>query len=897
MDAKTVDRRAQHQPRLEDDPLVRGLGRYAADAPLTGQTYAYFVRSPHAFADIRSIDTEAAKAVPGVLAVLTATDMEGIGNISQHPPLAGRGGQKLIIPHRPALAGETVRHVGEAVAVVVAETLTAAQDGAEAVIVDYEERTPVVDLREAVRDGAPQIWPEAPGNIAVNWPGLAKDPDANAQEVDRIIASAKHVARVSLVHQRILVQSMEPRGATASYDPADDSYFLRCCSQSARALRDGLAPILGVPNPRLRVVTEDVGGAFGLKTGPYPEYLAILVAARKIGRPVHWMSNRAEAFLSDNHARDAYSDVELALDERGKFLALRVRHLGSMGAFIGAVGANIQTVNLTRCLPGMYDIPMIDIAVRCVFTNTTTTAPYRGAGRPEANFILERVIDEAARMTGIDPIKLRRRNLIKSSAMPYKTAVGTTIDSGEFETVLDKALALADHDGFKQRRREAAKRGKYRGFGISCMLEHAGGFPLEGTALSFPGGEHLVLGLNVQSTGQGHATVFNPMLAEQLGIKPEHIEHRHGDSAMEIAGYASVGSRSAMTVSHALIKTVEALLNKGKTIAATVLETAETDIEYRDGRFGVVGTDRSVTLFDLAARAKEMKKRGEIPEDLDTKTNAETPLTFPNGCHIAEVEIDPETGMVEIVNYVAVDDCGTIYNHTIVEGQLVGGLMQGIGQALGEHIAYDRESGQLLSGTFMDYFMPRADILPPLALRDRGVPSPANALGAKGAGEAGATGSIPALANAVHDALKPLDIHHVEMPYTPGRIWRFHGIRRIISRHACSQTGRAGHHAGRYRSGDSGGSSGEGLDARRTVPPQHRHARRPGHGVPAAQDHRQPVLRRHQVPRIVPGHHASGTYPDQQRLRAERAHRARVNRAAGLQVHRRQDPPRQPRTR
>jgi len=772
MDAKTVDRRAQYQPRLEDDPLVRGLGRYAADAPLTGQTYAYFVRSPHAFADIRSIDTEAAKAVPGVLAVLTATDMEGIGNISQHPPLAGRGGQKLIIPHRPALAGETVRHVGEAVAVVVAETLTAAQDGAEAVIVDYEERTPVVDLREAVRDGAPQIWPEAPGNIAVNWPGLAKDPDANAQEVDRIIASAKHVARVSLVHQRILVQSMEPRGATASYDPADESYFLRCCSQSARALRDGLAPILGVPNPRLRVVTEDVGGAFGLKTGPYPEYLAILVAARKIGRPVHWMSNRAEAFLSDNHARDAYSDVELALDERGKFLALRVRHLGSMGAFIGAVGANIQTVNLTRCLPGMYDIPMIDIAVRCVFTNTTTTAPYRGAGRPEANFILERVIDEAARMTGIDPIKLRRRNLIKSSAMPYKTAVGTTIDSGEFETVLDKALALADHDGFKQRRREAAKRGKYRGFGISCMLEHAGGFPLEGTSLSFPGGDHLVLGLNVQSTGQGHATVFNPMLAERLGIKPEQIEHRHGDSAMEIAGYASVGSRSAMTVSHALIKTVEALLNKGKTIAATVLETAETDIEYRDGRFGVVGTDRSVTLFDLAARAKEMKKRGEIPEDLDTKTNAETPLTFPNGCHIAEVEIDPKTGEMALVAYAAVDDCGRPLNTMIVEGQTHGSIAQGLGQAMLENAIYDSSGGQLVTGSFMDYAMPRASDMPAFKDAIHSVPATTNPLGVKGAGEAGTTAAIAAVMNAIADAIPGGAGAHLDMPATPEKLWQ-----------------------------------------------------------------------------------------------------------------------------
>ena len=772
MDAKTVDRRAQHQPRLEDDPLVRGLGRYAADTPLTGQTYAYFVRSSHAFADIRSIDTAAAKAVPGVLAVLTAADMEGIGNISQHPPLAGRGGQKLIIPHRPALAGETVRHVGEAVAVVIAETLTAAQDGAEAVTVDYEERTPVVDLREAVREGAPQIWPEAPGNIAVNWPGLAKDPDANAQEVDRIIASAKHVARVSLVHQRILVQSMEPRGATASYDPADESYFLRCCSQSARALRDGLAPILGVPNPRLRVVTEDVGGAFGLKTGPYPEYLAILVAARKIGRPVHWMSNRAEAFLSDNHARDAYSDVELALDERGKFLALRVRHLGSMGAFIGAVGANIQTVNLTRCLPGMYDIPMIDIAVRCVFTNTTTTAPYRGAGRPEANFILERVIDEAARMTGIDPIKLRRRNLIKSSAMPYKTAVGTTIDSGEFETVLDKALALADHDGFKQRRREAAKRGKYRGFGISCMLEHAGGFPLEGTALSFPGGEHLVLGLNVQSTGQGHATVFNPMLAERLGIKPEQVEHRHGDSAMEIAGYASVGSRSAMTVSHALIKTVEALLNKGKMIAATVLETAETDIEYRDGRFGVVGTDRSVTLFDLAARAKEMKKRGDIPEDLDTKTNAETPLTFPNGCHIAEVEIDPKTGEMALVAYAAVDDCGRPLNTMIVEGQTHGSIAQGLGQAMLENAIYDSSGGQLVTGSFMDYAMPRASDMPAFKDAIHSVPATTNPLGVKGAGEAGTTAAIAAVMNAIADAIPGGAGAHLDMPATPEKLWQ-----------------------------------------------------------------------------------------------------------------------------
>jgi aerobic carbon-monoxide dehydrogenase large subunit len=772
MDSQTVERRAQHQPRLEDGPLVRGLGRYAADAPMAGEAQAYFVRSPHAFADIRSIDTTAAKAVPGVLCVLTAADMEGIGNLSQHPPLAGRGGQKLIVPHRPALAGKTVRHVGEAVAVVVAETLIAAQDAAELVAVDYQERTPAVDLREAIREGAPQLWPEAPGNIAVDWPGLAADPNANASEVDRIIASAAHVARVAVVNQRIMVQSMEPRGATASYDSTGDSYYLRCCSQSARALRDGLAPILGVPNQRLRVVTEDVGGAFGLKTGPYPEYLAILLAARKIGRPVHWMSNRAEAFLSDNHARDAFSDVELALDERGKFLALRVRHLGNMGAYIGAIGANIQTVNLTRCFPGMYDIPRIDMGVRCVFTNTTPTAPYRGAGRPEANFMLERVVDEAARVTGIDPVKLRRRNLIKPSAMPYKTAVGTTIDSGEFATVLDKALALAEYDGFRQRRRAAAKRGKYRGLGIACMLEHAGGAPLEGTALSFPGGETLVLGLNVQSTGQGHASAFNPLLAERLGIKPERIEHRHGDSAMEIAGYASVGSRSAMTVSHALIKTAEAMLAKGKTIAATVLEAADTDIEYRDGRFSVVGTDRAISLFDLAARAKEMKKRGEIAEDLDTKTNAETPLTFPNGCHIAEVEIDPATGALALIAYIAVDDCGKALNAMIVEGQTHGAIAQGVGQAMMEQAVFDASGGQLITGSFMDYAMPRADDLPVFKDVIHAVPAKTNPLGVKGAGEAGTTAAISALMNAVADAIPGGAGAHLDMPATAEKIWR-----------------------------------------------------------------------------------------------------------------------------
>jgi aerobic carbon-monoxide dehydrogenase large subunit len=771
MDAVT-HQSAQRRPRVEDDRLLRGNGRYAADAPLPGQAHAYFVRSPHAFADITAIGIDDAKAAPGVLAVLTATDMTaaGIGNVSQHPPLVGRGGKKLVLPHRPALAGERVMHVGEPVVLVIADTLHAALDAAELVTIEYAEHTPAIGLREATQEGAPQLWPDAHGNIAIDWPGPAPDPDANAAEVDRIIAGAKRVARVAVTHQRIVVASMEPRGATASYDPANDSYTLYACSQSARALRDGLAPILGVPNRRLRVTTDDVGGAFGLKTGPYSEYLAILVASRIVGRPVHWMSTRAESFLSDNHARDGISEAELALDERGKFLALRIRHFANMGAFIGAVGANIQTLNYTRCFPGMYDIRAIDVNVRCVFTNTVQTGPYRGAGRPEANYVLERVVDEAARISGIDPIKLRRRNLTPPKAMPYRTAVGTTIDSGDFATILDKALALSEYDKFKERRREAKKRGKYRGLGVSCMLEHAGGMPLEGTSLSFPGGQSLVLGLNVQSTGQGHATVFPPMVAERLGIATEEVHHVHGDSALEIPGYASVGSRSAMTVSHALVKTVDAMLTNGKSIAALLLEAAEADIAYRSGHFEVVGTDRRISLFDLAARAADMAKRGEIPESLDTKVNAETPLTFPNGCHIAEVEVDPATGQVTIAAYTAVDDCGTVLNHMIVEGQVHGSIAQGLGQALMESIAYDPSNGQLITGSFMDYAMPRAEDMPPLREGIHSVPATTNPVGVKGAGEAGTTASIAAVMNAIADAIP--GGARLDMPATPEKVWR-----------------------------------------------------------------------------------------------------------------------------
>ncbi len=769
MDATTDATTHSFHGRVEDDVLVRGHGRYVADAPLPNQAYAYFVRSPHAFARIVSVDASGATGVPGVIAVLTAADMEGIGNISRHPPLPGRNGSKLIVTHRPALAKDRVLHIGEAVAMVVAERALTAQDAGEFVNVEYEPLTPVTDARDALKDGAPQIWPEAPNNLAVDWPGPAPDPAANAAEVERIFASAKYIARISEMNQRLCVASMEPRGATATYDAAHDAFTLRTCSQSAGAMRDNVLGIMNWPKEKLRVITEDVGGAFGLKTSAYPEYMALLAAAKKLNRPVHWMSGRSEAFLSDNQARDIYSDVELALDEKGKFLALRIRSVGNMGAYLGAIGANIPTLSFTRCLPGMYDIPKVDIGVKCAYTNTLPTAPYRGAGRPESIYALERVVDEAARVTGIDPVKLRRRNLCRK--FPYKTQVGTVIDSGDFEPILDKALELADYGNFKQRRREAQKRGKYRGLGICCMLEHAGGTPTESALLEFPGNETLQFRLNVQNTGQGHATVFSKLIGEQLGIAPEKIPHRHGDSANELPGYASVGSRSGMTVSHSVLKAVEAIVAKGKPIAAAMLEAGEGDIGYRNGAFEVVGTDRSVSLFEVAARAAEMKKRGEIAEDLDTKQVTDTPQTFPNGVHIAEVEIDPATGHMDIVRYAAVDDCGFPLDEMIVEGQLHGSLASGLGQALMERTVYDGDSGQLVTGSFMDYAMPRAEDMPPLSDALHNTPATTNPLGVKGVGEAGTTAAIAAVMNAVADAIPNGAGAHLDMPATAQKIW------------------------------------------------------------------------------------------------------------------------------
>ena len=774
MDAHTSDHHHGPTIRVEDEALLRGRGRFVDDAEPRGQAYGFFVRSAHAFARIVRIDTTAARKEAGVLAVLTAADMKaaGVGSVSTHFPMAGRGGAKIVVPFRPSLADERVMHTGQPVALVVAETLAAAQDAAEKVEVDYEELAPVIEARDAVAAGAPQLWPEAPGNISLDWLGLAKEPDANTREVDQVITSAAHVARLTQFNQRIFPATMEPRGATASYDAASDSYVVRTCSQSATVMRDALVPMMGLKREQVRVITEDVGGAFGLKTGPYPEHPALMVAAKLIGRPVHWMSTRAEACLSDNQARDMLTEGELALDEKGRFLALRVHNLVNLGAFVGAVGVHLATNNFTRCYPAMYRIPLLDIQVRCVFTNTVPTAPYRGAGRPEANYILERLVDEASRITGIDRDKIRRRNLIPASAIPFKTAVGTTYDSGDFPAVFDKALELADFAGFAQRRREAHKRGKRRGFGISCLLEHSGGTPTESAALNFTPDGKLMVALGVHSTGQGHATVYRRLAAERLSISPDRVFVRQGDSALGIGNGASVGSRSTMTAGTALVRAVETLVEKGKKATANVLEAGEQDIVYGNGTFRVTGTDRRVELFDLAHDAAERKKRGEIAESLDTKATVDTPQTFPNGCHIAEIEIDPATGETQVLTYTAVDDAGNIINHTLVEAQVHGGVAQGLGQALLEAVVYDAQNGQLVSGSFMDYCMPRATDMPAFRIADIVVPATTNPLGVKGAGEAGTTGSLAAIMNAIADAIPGEAAAHLDMPATPEKVWQ-----------------------------------------------------------------------------------------------------------------------------
>jgi carbon-monoxide dehydrogenase large subunit len=749
------------EPRDEDPRLLCGAGSFADDGRRAGEAHAVFVRSPHAFARVRGVDADRARRLPGVLAVLTAADLQraGVGNVAGVVPVPNGAG--MVVPERPALAGDMVRHVGDPVALVVGDSEAAARDGAEQVAVDYEPLAPVTDVAAAARADAPQVWPAAAGNVALDWRGFG---DGERSAVERVFAGAAHVARVRLVNQRIVMAPLEPRAAVARYEPGGERYVLECASQSAFVLRQDVARALGVAPERVRVVSGDVGGAFGMRATGYPEYPALLVAARQLGRPVRWLGSRSEGFLSDNQARDTIIEAGLALDKAGRFLALDIDVLANMGAYLTSHGPFISTANFARCLPGMYDIPTIALRIRCLFTNTVPTGPYRGAGRPEANYCLERLIDAAAEASGIDRLVLRRRNLIPPGRMPYPTPVGTEYDSGDFPALFETALEHADIAHFKVRAEAAEKAGRRRGLGVGCFLEIAGGQPGEGAALAFPGQSRLLLAIGVQASGQGHQTLYRRLAAERLGIPADMIEVTHGDSDDGVPSFGAVASRATMSVGNAVVATIDAMIEKGRRIAAHLLEAAEADIAYEGGVFEISGTDRRIGLFELAERAQTI---GEV---LDTRGTADIAASFPNGVHVAEVEVEPETGRVTLVSYIAVDDCGVVLQPVLVEGQVQGGVAQGVGQALLESGVYDPASGQLLAGSFMDYAMPRADDLPDIVSELHPVPATSNPLGVKGVGEAGTTAALAAVINAVADAVGPGAA--IDMPATPEAVWR-----------------------------------------------------------------------------------------------------------------------------
>ncbi len=757
--------------RVEDDALLRGQGRYGDDVKPEGALAAHFVRSPHAFAKIVRIDTAAAKSVKGVIAVLTAADLEAAHyhSISHPHPIPGRGGNKPASPHRPALAENRVMHVGEPVAMVIATSAAIAQDAADAVIVDYQQLDAVTDARDAITPGAPQLWPDAPGNVGFDWTAPGDADGKNQAALDRAFKDAAHVVKVELVNQRLVVAALEPRTASASYDAATGQFTLRCASQAVAAVRAQVAGSMNIKPEELRVVTEDLGGAFGMKGWCYPEYVAMLHAARDLKRPIHWVSSRSEAFVTDNQGRDSFWTAELALNKRGRFLGMRVDCIGNMGAYFTGVAHFCVTTHVSGCLPTVYDVPVAQLNSRCVFTNTLPTGPYRGAGRPEASYLMERLVDAAADATGIDAAELRRRNLIAPDKIPYTTAFGNTYDSGDFPAMFERALEAVDYAGFVARKKAAKKQGKLRGIGIGCYLEIAGAFPMEDARITFPGNKKIVVSVGAGGSGQGHPTVFPKVAARLLGIDAASVTLSSGDSARDVPGFGAVASRSAMMTGGAIARCAELVIEKGKRVAALLLQAPEADVGYRDGKFSVKGSAREVSLFDVAERATELARTGVIPESLDTQAGIKVPSSFPNGCHIAEVEIDPDTGAIAIVTYVAVGDSGNLLDEVIVEGQVHGGVAQGLGQALIENTVYDA-GGQLVSGSFMDYAMPRAHDMPDMTVEHRPVACTTNPLGVKGTGEAGTTAAPPALLNAILDALPKGAV--LDMPATPDRIWK-----------------------------------------------------------------------------------------------------------------------------
>jgi carbon-monoxide dehydrogenase large subunit len=753
--------------RTEDAKLLRGEGRYTDDLNLPHQAYAVIVRSRQAHGIIRSISTDTARAMPGVLAVYTAKDLAAYGPLKSSLPFKNRDGSEMRRTGRPALAGDKVRFVGDPVACVIAETRDQAKDAAEAVEVEIEPLPPVIHLKDAVREGAPQLYDDAPGNVALDYHY------GDAEKVAAAFARAAHVTRIEIVNSRVVVSAIEPRCAIGVYEAEKDRWILYTESQGVMGMRAQLAAILGVGLDKVRVITGNVGGSFGMKAAVYPEYVCILHAARALGRPVKWTDERSTSFLSDNHGRDAVQTVELALDAEGHFLALRVSGLGDLGAYMGTMAAQPPTLNTVRNTVSCYRTPVMEVATRCVFTNTTFINPYRGAGRPEGNYYMERVIDVAAAEMGIDRAELRRRNLVQPHELPYKAASGQIYDSGDFPAVFERALTLADWNGFPARREESRKRGLLRGIGIGNYLEVTAPANKEMGGIRFEADGTVTILTGTLDYGQGHAAPFAQVLSSRLGIPFDRIRLVQGDSDELLAGGGTGGSRSMMNSGAAIVEAAAKVIEQGKAIAAHVLEAAVGDIEFVDGRFVVAGTDRGIAIMELAERLRAGLKLPEgLPQSLDVRHVSDgVPSTFPNGCHVAEVEIDPETGRVQVVRYTMVNDFGTIINPMLVEGQMHGGAVQGIGQALMERTVYDPD-GQLLTGSFMDYAIPRAEDAPDFVIESHPVPAKTNPLGVKGCGEAGTTGALPAVMNAVVDALSDYGIRHIDMPATPDAIWR-----------------------------------------------------------------------------------------------------------------------------
>ena len=758
--------------RVEDRRFLTGHGHYLDDITRPRQAQAVMLRSPHAHARIRSIDTAAAAAAPGVIAVLTGAELaqDGVGDVPCVSGLNNRDKSPMAMPPRPALARDRVRHVGDSVAMIVAETQAQARDAADLIEVDYEPLSAVVETAHAADPGQPLVWDDRPNNLAFDWE-IGTDKAA----VDRASAGARHRVSLTLVNNRIVVNSMEPRGAIGEYDPGEGGYTLWSSTQGSHFVRNLLAEhVFKIPENRIRVVTRDVGGGFGMKLFLYPEHVLVLWAAKRLGRSVKWVPDRADAFQTDTQGRDNICTLDLALDDNLRAVALSVELTANMGAYLSNFAPEIPTMSGAVMYSGVYAIPAIHVGVRGVYTHTVPVDAYRGAGRPEAAYALERLMDFAARQLGVEPAELRRRNFIRPQAMPHTTPLGLVYDSGDFARNMEDALGQADLPGRDRRRAESRARGRYRGIGYAVYIEQSGFPPDEFAELRFDPSGTLTMLMGTQSSGQGHQTAYAQLAAERLGLPLDKIRVMQGDTAAIGFGRGTGGSRSLPVGGASVAEAADKLVAKGRKIAAHLLEAAEADIGFDDGAFTIPGTDRQVTI---EAVAKAAFNPAQLPQGLEpgfAESGHFLPPapTFPNGCHVCELEIEPDTGHIEITRYIVVDDFGIVINPLLLAGQVQGGVAQGVGQAMLERTVYDPESGQLVSGDLTDYAIPHADTLPAVEFRYNVVPCKTNPLGLKGAGEAGAIGAPPALVNAVIDALSELGIAHLDMPLTPERLWR-----------------------------------------------------------------------------------------------------------------------------